>query len=141
MPPACSDVRKLRTERNGKIMTPLQMAGHLSLEFGAEVEGPFGEPGHISVRVWFPNKRGMSLIQRDGIEIPGTVQALVIRETIPVSDVECEGTPWRGDYSTPITNNVRGGMTIDDVREAVVTLRNLPAIDPRDQRSTRRNNV
>jgi hypothetical protein len=122
-------------------MDALQLAGHLSLEFGAEVEGPFPGPheGDQVARVWLRNKRGISLLWQPAY---GTIDMIVIRETVPDPDVTYVGTPWRTDQSTPIVNGGESAGAPDVVlkaaREAVAILRDLPAIDPRDQRSTTR---
>jgi|SRR5690606_6811862 len=116
-------------------MDAMQMAGHLSLEFGVTVEGPFAGPGEGDqvARVWFPNRRGLSLlwrVEKDGVDM------IVIRETVPVSGQRYEGTPWRSDFSTPVVNGGHPSATLDVAREAATVLRDLPEIDPRDQRST-----
>ncbi|MFE0472597.1 hypothetical protein ACFW2V_13380 [Streptomyces sp. NPDC058947] len=118
-------------------MDLMQMAGHLSLEFGVVVEGPFGGSNMQSVRLWMPNRRGLSLLFRPGIDKPGTVDMLVIREKLPDSDVTYTGTPWRDDYSTPITNDHLPGTDIDTARAALRILRELPEVDVRDLRNTR----
>lgn len=115
----------------------MQMAGHLSLEFGAVVEGPFGGPNMSSVRVWLPNRRGLSLLSRAGIDKPGTVDLLVIREMLPGPEVTYTGTPWRDDYSTVITSDHLSGTDLDMARGALRILRELPEIDVRDLRNTR----
>lgn len=128
-------------------MDVMQAAGHLSLEFGATVEGPFTESGKTSVRVWLPNKRGISLLHWEGRHAEGAAELAVIRESLPGGyALEDGATPWRIDYSTPVTREhedaaVRAGGVVlgtdlDGAREALRTLRELPVIDPRDQRST-----
>jgi hypothetical protein len=122
-------------------MDALQVAGHLSLEFNAAVEGPFTGPhkGDQVARVWLANKRGISLMWKADT---GRIDMITIRETVPLRDVTYDGTPWRTDQSTPVVNGGESAGTSDVVlkaaRKAVAVLRDLPAIDPRDQHSTRR---
>lgn len=113
----------------------MQLAGHLSLEFDAAVEGPFDVGDEKSaVRVWFSNKRGLSLLSRKG-----TVELITVRETVPVRGKTYDGTPWRADYGTPVKNGgILPDVTLDKAREAAATVRGLPKIDPRDQRPTYR---
>lgn len=119
-------------------MDLLQMAGHLSLEFDAVVEGVFTSGSFNAVVLWLPNKRGIGLTHLEGRDADGTAELAVIRETVPVRDVEYQGTPWRFDYSTPVTIDVKPGMDLDGARAALRILRELPGIDPRDQRDTRK---
>lgn len=120
-------------------MDLMQWAAHLSLQSGVGVEGPFGCTERRSVVLWLPNRRAVSLLHRAGIDAPGTVDLVVCRETVAEFGTDYDGaTPRRLDYSTPVTNDHRDGMTLDDVREALAVLRDLPEIDPRDQRSTGR---
>jgi hypothetical protein len=125
-------------------MDALQVAGHLSLEFGAAVEGPFTGPhkGDQVARVWLANKRGVSLLWQPAY---GRIDMITIRETVPDRDVTYDGTPWRTDQSTPVVNGGESAGAPDVVlkaaRRAVAVLRGLPAIDPRDQRSTQRDDV
>lgn len=121
-------------------MDAMQMAGHLSLEFGATVEGPWAGPldGDQGARVWLPNKRGVSLLWRTASD---EIDMIVVRETVPASDVTYTGTPWRTDYSTPVPNAGHPAASLEVAREAVTVLRDLPEIDPRDQRSTQRDDV
>lgn len=122
-------------------MDAMQMAGHLSLEFGAAVEGPWAGPqeGDQVARVWLPNKRGVSLLWYAASDM---VDLIVIRETMPERGTEYDGTPWRSDYSTPAVNGgMLGVVALDAARGALEILRNLPAIDPRDQRSTQRDGI
>lgn len=117
-------------------MDAMQMAGHLSLEFGATAEGPFKGPGDgdQTAQVWLPNKRGVSLWWQAAT---GDVDVIVIRETVPERDKEYVATPWRSDYSTPVRNGgMLGAVGLDDTRETLAVLRDLPEIDPRDLRST-----
>lgn len=128
----------------------MQVAGHLSLEFGATVEGPFTEAETTVVRVWLPNKRGISLAHKEGRDADGVAELAVIRESVPDMDTRdsADGVPWRVDYSTPVTTDadspavrVTGmvpGTDLDGAREALRVLRDLPEIDPRDQRPTDR---
>lgn len=117
-------------------MDAMQMAGHLSLEFGAVVEGPFTDPqdGDQVVKVWLPNRRGLSLLWRAETD---DIEFRTIRETVPVHGVEYNGTPVMFDYSTPLVNGgERDRVTLDEAREAMTVLRGLPNVDPRDLRST-----
>jgi hypothetical protein len=118
-------------------MDLMQMAGHLSLEFGVTMEGPFGGPHMRTVRLWLPNRRGVSLLVRAGHHDPGTAELLVFREKLPDPDVIYQGmTPWREDYSTVVTID---SLTVDmdKARAALRILRELPEIDVRDMRDTR----
>lgn len=121
-------------------MDAMQLAGHLSLEFGATVEGPWTGPedGDSVARVWFPNKRGLSLRHRAATD---EIDMIVIRETVPERGVSYEGTPWRSDYGTPVTNAGHPAATLEIARDAARVLADLSGIDPRDQRSTRRDDV
>ncbi|MCP9209544.1 hypothetical protein [Streptomyces cucumeris] len=118
-------------------MDLMSVAGNLSLEFGAVVEGPFGTEGHQVVKVWLPNRRGLSLSQMAGRDEPGTAELAVIRESVPIRGEESYGTPRRFDYSTPVTDDVVPGADLDRMRRALRTLGDMPDADPRDQRSTR----
>lgn len=137
------------TEWGNGIMELMQTAGHLSLEFSAVVEGPFTEGDTRSVRVWLDNKRGVSLAHKADRDAAGTFELAVIRESIPGGYVLGDGaTPWRLDYSTPFTAEsgdpavramgVAPGSDLSTARVALFMLGKLPAIDPRDQRSTRK---
>lgn len=117
-------------------MDAMQMAGHLSLEFGAVVEGPFKGPddGDQTAQVWLPNKRGVSLWWQAAT---GDVDLIVIRETVPERGKEYDGTPWRSDFSTPVVNGgMLGATALEGARKALEILRGLPMIDPRDLRNT-----
>lgn len=119
-------------------MELMQMAGHLSLETGAEVEGPYGDESRRTVTLWLPNRRGIALTWCEGRDAPGTGEMAVIREVVPEGDVSPYGTPWRLDYSTSITDDTVPGTDLIGARDALRTLRGLSEIDPRDLRTTRR---
>lgn len=115
-----------------------QMAGHLSLEFGVAMEGPFGVPeGHTTVKLWLPNRRGVSLSYFPERDKPGTTDLAVLRETVPERGKDYDGTPSRLDYSTPVTIDTITGADLDIMRAALRILRELPEVDVWDMRSTR----
>lgn len=122
-------------------MDALQMAGHLSLEFGAVMEGPFPwAKGERVVRLWLPNRRGLSLLDCRHV---GGVQFAAIREAVSTVGVPDCGTPFAFDYlvippggGPSLLGGERQEVTLKDVREAMITLRDLPEIDPRAPRST-----
>lgn len=118
-------------------MNPVQIAAAMSLEFGAVMEGPdvAGDLTHLVL--WLPNGRGLSLKHHEGYDAPGTVEILPVREKAPDRAVEYNGTPFRHDYSTPVTIDVKQGADIDTVRAALRILRELPKIDITDLRDTR----
>lgn len=114
-------------------MDLMQMAGHMSLEFSAAVEGPYGSDRGSTVRVWLDNGRGVSLTHEPERDEPGRVELMVIREVIDGHG----GTDSVHDYSTPVTSDVEPSQNIDDVRAALTVLRDMPESDRYDLRSSR----
>lgn len=116
-------------------MDLVQMAGHLSLEFGAEVDGPYGygtETGS-TVRVWLSNGRGVSLTHRPDRDAEGEAEILVIRE---VHDGR-GGMTSVHDYGTPVTSDVVPGADLDRMRAALAVLRDMPESNRYDLRTNR----
>lgn len=107
----------------------LTMAGFLSLEFSAAVEGPYGQE---TVRVWLGNGRGVSLTHDPERDAAGRVELMVIREVIDGHG----GTDSVHDYSTPVTNDTVPSQSLDDVRAALTVLRDMPASDRYDLRAS-----
>jgi hypothetical protein len=107
-------------------MDALQMAGHLSLEYGAVVEGPWRGPqnGDQVVRVWLPNGRGLSLLWRAETD---EIDMITVRETVAERGREGGETPWVTDRTTPVPNGgEKRPLTLDYAREALTVLRGLP---------------
>ena len=118
-------------------MDLMQMAGHLSLEFGAEVEGPYGTDDSQSVRLYLNNGRGVSLAYLAERDAPGYAELVVLREIFDGRESGSDTFRWVHDYSTPVTWDVVPSCSLDDVRKHLATLRDMAESNRYDLRTGR----
>lgn len=90
-------------------MDLMQMAGHLSLEFGAVVTGPWGTDSdrQAMVHVMRPDGYGVALMMGPGKSlsfesVPGGLDVWQIRETSDPNIVDLSNTPDMIRYNTDL---------------------------------------